>query len=61
MALAAAEKGKLALEQSAKQADDEIGKARGRAGEIIAQVPLSSTDDTNAIEFSVALIAVVDR
>jgi F-type H+-transporting ATPase subunit b len=35
--LAAAEKGKLALEQSAKQADDEIGKARGRAGDIIAQ------------------------
>jgi len=35
--LAAAEKGKQALESSAKQADEEIGKARTRAGDIIAQ------------------------
>ena len=35
--LAAAEKGKQALELSSKQADEEIGKARGRAGDIIAQ------------------------
>ena len=35
--LAAAEKGKQALELSSKQADEEIGKARTRAGDIIAQ------------------------
>ena len=35
--LAAAEQGKQALEVSAKQADEEIAKARGRAGDIIAQ------------------------
>ena len=35
--LAAAEEGKRALELSAKQADEEIAKARARAGEIIAQ------------------------
>ena len=35
--LAAAERGKQALEVSSKQADEEIAKARGRAGDIIAQ------------------------
>ena len=35
--LAAAERGKLALELSSKQADEEIGKARSRAGDIIGQ------------------------
>jgi len=35
--LAAAEKGKLALEFSSKQVDEEIGKARSRAGDIIGQ------------------------
>ncbi len=35
--LAAAEKGKQALEFSSKQADEEIGKARSRAGDIIGQ------------------------
>lgn len=35
--LAAAEKGKQSLELSSKQADEEIAKARGRAGDIIGQ------------------------
>lgn len=35
--LAAAEKGKQALDTSSKLADEEIGKARSRAGDIIGQ------------------------
>ncbi len=41
--LAAAERGKQALETSSRQADEEITKARGRAGEIIAQAEKRSS------------------
>ena len=41
--LAAAEKGKQALEVSSKQADEEIAKARGRAGDIIGQAEKRAT------------------
>lgn len=41
--LAAAEKGKQALENSSKQADEEIIKARGRAGDIIGQAEKRAT------------------
>ena len=41
--LAAAEKGKQSLEVSAKQADEEIAKARGRAGDIIGQAEKRAT------------------